>query len=188
MKKAKLVSIVLISLLTINLKAQDTLKVSTREKFESLIQYGFILKNEGLVWSLRRKLKKEFRSFNFDLPEYDCNYMFSYNISLDSMGCIINCSTHRENFKDSILNSLESNMAKIISDYDKLLIRNYVQLEDTSYFLHNLPVIIEMSCYPRKLLFTKNNIRKRNIKVLYFNDENKFLTFHGFQFWCPKTL
>ncbi|MCC6702913.1 MAG: hypothetical protein IT221_15380 [Fluviicola sp.] len=167
-------------LVNFHLFSQDTIHFESRENFDQLIQYTFKDYTGGLNGLIRGAIDNEFAKYDFSRKEYDCQYVVDLNLEIDSMGMIKNCK-QISNFQDSQLNKFVTNVEEII-EKSGWRIQNWVNLTDTSYFIHLVQLNFEISCDPSKLIFQishKENTSKTT--VLALKNGNTFIYFDGFK-------
>lgn len=159
--------------------SQDTIETKNRREFDKLIQYTFLENTGGLNPVLRKKIKREFKRYDFTKKEYNCQYVFDYIIELDSLGNIKNCKQIGR-YNDSALNEFSEAVISIIkkSSYH---VANWIYLEDTSYCIETVQFSFEMSCEPRELIFKiSQNEESRKRYVLCTRYDGKINCFSGF--------
>ena len=175
---------------------QDTVLIENRGEFDQMISYSFFGYTEELNPKLKKEIDSVFRTYNFEKPEYDCQYPFYYILDLDSCGYILDCIpgknlSKRSKNRDNYIATFEDEVRSIVLK-SNWQINNMVILPDSIYRFQKTSFSFEISCDPPEVIFVedyiyedKDNIPRTPV-IFTFPSKEGLIYFDGFKKGCQE--
>jgi hypothetical protein len=160
--------------------SQDSIQVKNAQEFNRFIQYSFFIENEVLTSAIRRKAKRLSKQYDFTDKNYKTQYVFDFNVYLDSNGYVKECHQNID-FQDMKLDDFQLKIVDLINN-SKLKFKNGVVTQDTAYYLNYLRFTFEMICDSKELNFNghKKKLKSHKKSIVYYKENAQIISFNDF--------